>query len=145
MRFPADGHELPFPAFLQRVMSMYELSVKTHFSAAHHLRNYQGKCADPHGHNWEVEVFVAGDNLNGEGLLVDFRFLKDTVKEILGRLDHADLNKLESFGESNPTSENIARHIYEELSATLKNADCSVSRVLVRETTETSASYTAKQ
>jgi len=124
---------------------MYELSVKMHFSAAHHLSGYDGKCADMHGHNWEIEVFVTGEKLNGIGILVDFRLLKEMVKEILGELDHADLNMLDSFKTANPTSENIARFVCDGLSNKIKNIGCRVSRVLVRETPETSASYTPEQ
>jgi len=120
---------------------MYELSIKTHFSAAHHLRGYNGKCADLHGHNWEVEVFVAGKKLNKTGMLVDFSLLKEMVKEILCGLDHVDLNQLAPFKTTNPTSENIARFVCDQLSAKLIKAGCCVSRVLVRETPETSASY----
>jgi 6-pyruvoyltetrahydropterin/6-carboxytetrahydropterin synthase len=123
-------------------MKLYELSVKTHFSAAHHLKGYDGKCADQHGHNWEVEVFVAGDKLNNTGILVDFRLLKEKVKEVIDRLDHADLNLLDPFRNANPTSEIIAHFIFIELSAKIENTSCKVSRVLIRETPETSASYT---
>ena len=120
---------------------MYELSIETHFSAAHHLRGYEGKCADQHGHNWTVEVFVIGKKLNSTGILVDFRLLKEMVREILGGLDHADLNQLAPFKKANPTSENIARFVCDGLSARLKKTGCCVSRVVVRETPETSASY----
>ena len=121
---------------------MYELSVKTHFSAAHHLDGYEGKCSMMHGHNWEIEVFVAGEKLNGIGILVDFRLLKEMVGDIIGELDHADLNALDSFRVANPTSENIARFVCDKLSVRLKETGCRVSRVLVRETPETSATYT---
>ncbi|OGV67045.1 MAG: 6-carboxytetrahydropterin synthase QueD [Lentisphaerae bacterium RIFOXYA12_FULL_48_11] len=120
---------------------MYELSVKMHFSAAHHLSGYDGKCAEMHGHNWEIEVFVAGEKLNSIGILVDFRLLKEMVGDVLGELDHADLNKLDSFKTANPTSENIARFVCERLFDKVKDIGCRVSRVLVRETPETSAIY----
>jgi len=124
---------------------MYELSVRTHFSAAHHLQGYKGKCAEQHGHNWQVEVFVAGEKLNSTGILIDFRLLKDMVRELLGRLDHSDLNRMKAFKNMNPTSENIARFLYDEISAKIKSTGCSVSRVLVRETDETSASYSSSR
>jgi 6-pyruvoyltetrahydropterin/6-carboxytetrahydropterin synthase len=120
---------------------MYELSIETHFSAAHHLRGYDGKCADLHGHNWKVEVYVAGKKLNSMGMLVDFHVLKEMLKDILGRLDHVDLNQVAPFGKMNPTSENIARVICDKLSVKLKNTGCSVSRVVIRETPESAASY----
>jgi len=94
-----------------------------------------------HGHNWEIEVFVAGEKLNSIGILVDFRLLKEMVGDVLGELDHADLNKLDSFKTANPTSENIARFVCERLFDKVKDIGCRVSRVLVRETPETSAIY----
>ncbi|MDD4872623.1 MAG: 6-carboxytetrahydropterin synthase QueD [Kiritimatiellae bacterium] len=126
-------------------MKVYELSVKMHFSAAHHLEGYNGKCAEQHGHNWEVEVFVTGNKLNNMGILIDFRLLKEMIREVLGGLDHADLNLLDPFRNTNPTSENIARFVFDELSVKMKNTGCEVSRVLIRETPETSASYTSRQ
>jgi len=120
---------------------MYEVSISAHFSAAHHLRGYPGSCAALHGHNWEVEVFVSGNTLNGTGILLDFRQLKNAVQEELTRLDHTDLNTLEAFRECNPTSENLARHLYETLSARFASPDCRLSRVSVRETPGSRASY----
>ena len=120
---------------------MYELSVRTHFSAAHHLREYDGKCADPHGHNWQVEVFVCGEHLNCIGILVDYRLLKDAVKDVLSLLDHADLNAVQVFHHLNPTSENIASFLFHELSRKLNNDNYKVSRVAVGETPETTATY----
>ena len=120
---------------------MYELSVKTHFSAAHRLVGYAGQCANPHGHNWEVEIAVRGAQLNDLGILVDFRELKSAVREALQELDHCDLNSLPPFLKTNPTSENIARYLHERLSAKPISAGCRVSRVTVCETPGTAASY----
>lgn len=120
---------------------MYEVSISTHFSAAHHLRGYQGSCASPHGHNWEVEVFVQGEGLNGTGILVDFKHLKGAVQEELERLDHTDLNTLEAFRDSNPTSENLARHLFRALAGRFAQAGCRVSKVSVKETPGSKASY----
>jgi 6-pyruvoyltetrahydropterin/6-carboxytetrahydropterin synthase len=120
---------------------MYELSVKTRFSAAHRLRDYQGACAMVHGHNWDVEVFVRGAELDEAGLLVDFRVLKDAVRASLEQLDHADLNTIEWFREHNPTSECIARYLFERLEAGLDAARCRVHRVAVSETPESRAVY----
>ena len=124
---------------------MFEISIKTHFAAAHHLRGYKGICADPHGHNWEIEVFVAGAKLDAIGFLVDFRELKERVKEVLGELDHHDLNKLPPFRRQNPTSENLARHLYEALSTRVNGPRCTISRVTVCETSGTTASYWAEK
>ena len=91
---------------------MYELKTITQFGAAHQLRNYKGKCENLHGHNWKIEVYVKGENLDENGLLVDFKVIKDKTKEIIEELDHKFLNELECFRDINPSSENIARYIY---------------------------------
>jgi 6-pyruvoyltetrahydropterin/6-carboxytetrahydropterin synthase len=124
--------------------NMFEISVKTHFSAAHHLRGYKGICADPHGHNWDVEVFIAGAQLDMTGFLVDFRVLKKRVKAILGELDHHDLNTLPAFRRQNPTSENLARYLYETLSGRVNCPRYRINRVTVGETPGTTASYWAE-
>ena len=113
---------------------MYEVSIKTHFSAAHHLKGYKGCCSKPHGHNWEVTVHIRGRDLDKLGILVDFRLVKSLLKKALDKLDHADLNKVRSFAGRNPTSENIARHLYDELRKALPPRRCRLARVTVSET-----------
>ena len=120
---------------------MYELSIRTHFSAAHHLEGYAGSCASHHGHNWDVEVFVQGDRLNDTGILVDFRRLRERVKRVMAAIDHSDLNTLDAFRDRNPTSENVARFLYGRLTEELEEEACRLSRVAVRETPGTQASY----
>lgn len=120
---------------------MFELSVRSHFSGAHHLDGYPGKCAAQHGHNWEVEVFVRGEQLDETGILADFRHIKDAVENLLNKIDHSDLNTFKAFKEENPTSENIARFLYRELSAQLNCGMYRVHRVCVRETPGTGAAY----
>ncbi|MBN1675514.1 MAG: 6-carboxytetrahydropterin synthase QueD [Kiritimatiellae bacterium] len=120
---------------------MYEISVKTHFSAAHRLQGYAGDCARLHGHNWEVEVFLRGEYVNEIGFLTDFRGIKHATREALAALDHTDLNELPGLAGANPTSENLARHLYSVLGAALNNARCRVHRVRVSEMTDTGASY----
>lgn len=120
---------------------MYELSVRTRFSAAHHLAGYPGACASAHGHNWDVEVFVRGAGLNGLGMLVDFKEVKSAVSAAVQDLDHRNLNELGAFGDRNPTSENIARWLFDRVSASLRNAAFAVSRVRVHETPDAAASY----
>ena len=96
---------------------MYELSILTDFSSAHHLKNYRGKCCQLHGHNWQVQVTIQGDKLDSLGMVMDFGVLKSEVGCIIASLDHRLLNELEPFRQMNPTSENIARYICETLSA----------------------------
>lgn len=120
---------------------MYELSIRTRFSAAHHLSGYPGACAADHGHNWDVEVFVRGARLNNLGMLVDFKELKAAVGAAVQELDHRNLNETSPFRAQNPTSENIARWLFERVSTSLANQSFSVCRVRVFETPDAAASY----
>lgn len=97
-------------------MATYELSVKDHFDAAHILRGYPGECSMLHGHTWDVEATVSGEQLDAIGILYDFKQLKDDLREILGDYDHAFLDDVPPFDELNPTAENLARVIWERLS-----------------------------
>lgn len=120
---------------------MYELTVKTHFSAAHRLVGYQGSCANFHGHNWEVEIAIRGRRLNTIGILVDFREVKAAVREAMKALDHSDLNALPEFMKDNPSSENIAFHLHRKLSELMNSAEYRIHRVTVCETPGSAASY----
>ena len=95
---------------------MYELTVKSEFEAAHFIRNYPGKCARLHGHNWIVEAITQGSQLNELGILIDFKILKSELNKILDELDHQYLNELEIFKTKNPTAENLAKEIFDKLS-----------------------------
>jgi 6-pyruvoyltetrahydropterin/6-carboxytetrahydropterin synthase len=120
---------------------MIELCVRSHFSGAHHLEGYNGSCSDHHGHNWGVEVCVQGDRLNDMGIVIDYRILKQMLKDVLNVLDHKDLNVSPVFSGINPSSENIARYIYEQMKKQLAGQPCEIVRVTVNETPETSATY----
>lgn len=103
---------------------VWRLSVRDHFSAAHALRNYHGKCENLHGHNFSVEVCIEGRRLDpATGMLLDFGILKKALKAALEPFDHADLNALPLFAEENPSSENLARKIQERFALLL--AECS--------------------
>jgi len=120
---------------------VFEVYVKSHFSAAHSLRGYPGDCARVHGHNWMVEVFVRCAELDDIGIGIDFRDIRVAVNEVLAGLDHCDLNDLPLFADQNPTSENIARFLYKELSCKLNTSKIRVSRVKVSETPGAGAFY----
>jgi 6-pyruvoyltetrahydropterin/6-carboxytetrahydropterin synthase len=96
---------------------MYYLTVEGNFSSAHQLRGYKGKCENLHGHNWKVILTVRGEKLNSIGILVDFNELKAMLRQILDSLDHINLNDHNLFQKENPSSENIARRIFQEISA----------------------------
>lgn len=120
---------------------MFEIFVETHFSAAHHLADYQGNCARWHGHNWLVTAFVEAAALNELGLAVDFRRVKGALHTILERLDHTNLNEVPEFAGMNPTCEVIARSIFRQLAAELNDDNLTVTRVRVSETPSSGASY----
>ena len=121
---------------------MYELKIISHFAAAHQLREFHGKCEQLHGHNWKVEVYVTGNSLGKDGLLIDFGVIKEDTKKALKELDHKFLNELDPFKEDNPSSENIARYIYDSLSHTLNNDTIRVSKVTAWESDTACATYT---
>lgn len=120
---------------------MYELKIITDFSAAHRLENFNGKCEALHGHNWKVEVFLLGDRLNEAGLVKDFGVVKAQAREVMAELDHKFLNELPAFQQQNPSSENLARYIFQRLSAALNGNGVQVSRVSVWESDTSCASY----
>jgi 6-pyruvoyltetrahydropterin/6-carboxytetrahydropterin synthase len=120
---------------------IFEVYVQTHFSAAHALRGYSGDCSRTHGHNWIIDVFVKCKELDNIGIGVDFRDIKTGVKEVLKGLDHFNLNELPPFEKDNPTSENIARFLYGELSKKLNSDVVKVSKIKVSETPGAGAFY----
>lgn len=125
-------------------MNMYELKTITQFGAAHMLKNIGGKCEGLHGHNWRIETCVKGKELDKNGLLVDFKIIKEEVDRIIEGLDHKFLNELEYFKDKNPSSENIARYIFNILKNTLNNENIKVSRVTVWESDSACATYTTR-
>lgn len=121
---------------------MFELKVVTHFAAAHQLKMVAKKCENLHGHNWKVEVCVAGENLNNAGVLVDFGELKQNVSEIMTRLDHNFLNELDYFDDNNPpSSENIALFIANSLQTMLNDPKVRVTSVTAWESENACATY----
>jgi len=121
---------------------MFELKVITHFAAAHQLKMVAKKCENLHGHNWKIEVCVAGENLNDAGVLVDFGELKQNVSEIMTGLDHNFLNELDYFDDHTPpSSENIALHIANSLQTMLKDPKIRVTSVTAWESENACAKY----
>ncbi len=112
---------------------MYELNYRMRFSAAHHLRNYKGICKNVHGHNWEVWVTLEGRDLAPDGTLIDFCDVERALQPIAKKLDHVLVNEIPPFTEISPTSENIARWIFDELRPTLDRDGVRLSRVTVEE------------
>lgn len=121
---------------------MFELSISDEFEAAHRLPDYDGKCCRLHGHNWKVEVCVRGRDLALNGMLVDFKILKESLAMVLGKLDHYFLNETPPFDTLPPTAEHIAQYVHESLVKTaVLPVGVSIFAVRVWESPRSCASY----
>ncbi len=122
---------------------MFEVTYETGFCATHQLVR-DGRPLEPlHGHDWRVEVTVAGETLDGSGLLLDFEDLKRVLAAIVGRYHYGDLNTHPDFHGQSPSAEVVARHIFDEARRLLGPAGAALVRVLVHEAPGCSASYAA--
>jgi 6-pyruvoyltetrahydropterin/6-carboxytetrahydropterin synthase len=123
---------------------MFELTVEDTFAAGHYLRNYKGKCENPHGHNYKIRVTLAGKELDRAGLLLDFKDLRGVMRHVIERLDHQMINDIEPFTVLNPSAENLAKYFFDETSVRLRQATdgrVKVKDVMVFETDTTTAKY----
>jgi 6-pyruvoyltetrahydropterin/6-carboxytetrahydropterin synthase len=120
---------------------MFEVTVEAGFSSGHYLRNYRGKCENPHGHNYRVFVTLAGSELDQAGLLLDFKILKQILRPAVDYLDHQMINDLKPFDEINPSAENLARYFYDQTAEQLR--ELTAGRVRVKDCTlyETDTSF----
>ncbi len=123
-------------------MSIWRLTIRSEFCAGHALRHYEGKCERMHGHNFAVEVTVQGDTLTQDTeILLDFKILKQHLKIVLEELDHGILNETPPFNIINPSSENLARHIFQKMRTALASSVVCVYSVTVSEKSAQSATY----
>ena len=112
---------------------MYEVTVEAEFAAGHYLRNYRGKCENPHGHNYKVLITLCGQELDAAGLLLDFKQLKQVMRPVIERLDHQMINEIAPFTDLNPSAENLAHYFYSETSTQLR--EMTEGRVRVKDCT----------
>lgn len=119
---------------------MHKITVNDYFSSAHQLRGYKGKCEDLHGHNWKVEIDVIGPDLDEIGMLIDFKIIKEILKNAITGLDHTMLNNLSPFDKINPSSENLAKFLYEKISKLLPTA-IKLSAISIWESENSKATY----
>jgi 6-pyruvoyltetrahydropterin/6-carboxytetrahydropterin synthase len=115
--------------------------IERNFSSAHQLRGYKGKCENLHGHNYKIEIYARGSELNNIGLLVDFVELKDAADDLVTYLDHKNLNELEPFVEQNPSAENVARFVLERLAEKIDDDRVKIYKVRCFETPTSVATY----
>lgn len=122
---------------------MFEIKVSAEFEGAHRVVGYPGKCDRLHGHSWIVEASVVGKKLDELGMLVDFKLVKGTLRELLENFDHQYLNELPAFQNVNPTAENMAKIIYDEMKkADFFNDDVKLKYIQVWESPKSSVIYT---
>ena len=138
---------------------MFKVSVTDKFASAHFLVGYKGKCRNIHGHNYYVQVTLKSKEVDKQGMLVDFKLLKKSLKEVTEKLDHALIiykckktEKVYNFFKENnfkiyelpdnPTAENIAKHIYKIMNGKFPNQ---IKCVRVWETKTSSAIYQEKE
>ena len=119
----------------------FEVMIERNFSSAHQLRGYKGKCENLHGHNYKIEIYARGRELDNIGLLVDFVELKESADDLVTYLDHKNLNELELFIKENPSAENVARFILERLAAKIDDDRVQIYKVRCFETPTSVATY----
>ena len=120
---------------------MYEVTVKTKFSAAHRLKGYDGNYENLHGHNWIAIVTVWANELDSIEVGIDFIKLKKKVEEVLERLDYKTINEVPPFDDQNPSAENIARWLFKTLEVDINSRTVKVHRVEIKEFEDSGAAY----
>ena len=121
---------------------MFEVMIERNFSSAHQLRGYKGKCENLHGHNYKIEIYARGNELDNIGLLVDFGELKTAADEVVSYLDHRNINELPPFDEElNPSAENLARYILERVASRVGDERVKIYKVRCFETPTSVATY----
>ncbi len=120
---------------------MFEVDIERDFAAAHYLRGYDGNCSSLHGHNWIIQVVAKSEELDKIGIALDFKKLKRTLDTLLDGLDHKCLNDLPAFEVKNPTAENLAKFIFEEISEIINGGHVVIDRVRVYESARSCATY----
>jgi 6-pyruvoyltetrahydropterin/6-carboxytetrahydropterin synthase len=120
---------------------VYQIAVEQEFDAAHALREYHGRCEALHGHTFKAVATVKAGKLNDIGLAYDFTDLKRALNEVISRFDHANLTEVPPFDKINPSSENLARTIFEGLKARLAGEPVTLTTVEVWESPRTHVIY----
>lgn len=120
---------------------MYRIGIESGFSGAHRLRRYRGSCERLHGHNWIVRVELESEKIGQDGLVMDFRVLKKKLQSILNEMDHNYLNSLSAFKNTEPTAENIAYKIFNDIQKKLPKGKATVRSVRVHESRDSWAEY----
>lgn len=120
---------------------MYEVIITSPFVAAHRLKLYDGSLEPLHGHNWKVEVRVAGQDLDQIEVLIDFLEVKAKLKEALKKIDYTFLNENPEFLKKNPSAEVVAYWLFQKMKQDLPHPVAKVTKVTIWETDDCAASY----
>jgi 6-pyruvoyltetrahydropterin/6-carboxytetrahydropterin synthase len=123
---------------------MFTINVKSHYDAAHFIREYNGKCERLHGHRYEVEVALQFESTGPGGIAYDFTEAKRQLREITEELDHQNLNDLPAFDGIETSAENQARYIYDSLKVRLGDVGENLVYVRVWETPNQWAQYSER-
>ncbi len=124
--------------------SHYKLKILTDFASAHTLRDYPGACSRMHGHNWKVEVEVYANELDDMGMVIDFKSIKKTTRDICQQLDHQYLNDIPPFDQINPTAENIAKYLYQQLDKAFTSKPARIHAITLWETERACVTYSER-
>ena len=112
---------------------MYKAIKRIEISAAHRLTlDYESKCTNLHGHNWIIDVYLKSETLNQNGMVMDFTLIKEKIQN---KFDHKVINDVVDF---NPTAENLAKYICDELAPFCYRVD-------VQESLDNTAVYEKEQ
>lgn len=130
---------------IEKARAVYEVTINQSFSAAHILKEIDGTCEKLHGHNFIIEVSVSSSELSEAGILIDFRVLKEWTGDILKELDHKYLNEVGYFKNISPSSENIAKFIYDRIADKAKCHNLDVCRVIVWESEDARVTYNGEE
>jgi len=128
-------------ARLSDMSGQFEVMIERNFSSAHQLRGYQGKCENLHGHNYRIEIYARGRELDNIGLLVDFVELKAAADDVVQYLDHQNINELSPFDKVQPSAENLAKYILERVGAKITDERVQIYKVRCFETPTSVATY----
>jgi 6-pyruvoyltetrahydropterin/6-carboxytetrahydropterin synthase len=132
----------PYAARVGSTEFMFEVMIERNFSSAHQLRGYKGKCENLHGHNYKIEIYARGRELDNIGLLVDFVELKKAADDVVRYLDHRNINELPPFDvELNPSAENLARYFLERVASQIQDERVQIYKVRCFETPTSVATY----
>jgi 6-pyruvoyltetrahydropterin/6-carboxytetrahydropterin synthase len=123
---------------------MYEIEIIAGFSSAHLLREYKGKCEHLHGHNYKVHVTVQAESPGPGGMIIDFGELKQITGRVLEPLDHAFLNEIPPFDKIEPSAENLAAYLFDQIASQLPEQNGTLSSVAVWESDTARATFRSK-